>query len=787
MRIAVCGLRIGDGRRTTDDGRIGGTLLPAVFRLPSVVASALALMLLPGVASAHPVDQARKLPPTKAAPQLKEAAQAQQAARQQLVQEGRYACCIRGGCGMCAQDGAACPCAKLLAAGSGVCGECWEGWKSGQGAVGGVKPESVKLRPHPATEEEYQRGLRPTAAGEVLQRDRTLLDNAKRTMVGEQRYSCCVRPGCDSCARAGACPCGSNVVAGKGVCGECLDGWHSNHGAFAGVSPAEVKLEAMEMPAGHGANGVGRGMGMGHGAGMEHMDSGIPGASMRRQGSGTSWQPDTSPMWQVMPRMRGGSRRGGPQEGSTRGRLDSDGRQAGAWPLGTAYLVALLAPDLQPGAQRPGQPHTHPPFPEVQPPVLPPTTPTPGAPGAPRAGAMGGMAGGPMGMGHAWHWMYMGNAFVDYVNESGPRGQARLVSENWAMAMGHRMLGRGELMLMLMNSLEPATIGNNGVPELFQVGEGLIDHQHPHDFFMEIAGQYARPINDRFAWTLYVAPVGDPALGPTAYPHRVSAAENPQTPLEHHLQDSTHISFGVLTAGIQSNLLRLEGSVFNGHEPDNENRWDIDRVTLNSFSLRLSCNPGRNWSLQASRGWLNHPELMEPGNITRTTFSATYSRTAPHGFLASSFIWGRNEQELVGKPLDGILIEGVCNWADKNYVFGRIERLDRNDLFPTGPLHEAIFKINAFNAGYSRDIGRTRYLDIALGGSITVYAFPESLKPFYGDFPVGGRVFLRFRPRRMQMIANHAAGGGDAATPRRQDEGPTPPKERAPAGDKPGL
>jgi hypothetical protein len=718
---------------------------------PSVgyAVQALAMLLaLPLAAAAHPVDQARKLPPTKAAPQLKEAEQAQKAARQRLMQEGRYTCCIQGGCAMCTQDGASCPCARLLAQGHGVCGECWESWQAGKGALGGIDPKTVKMRPRPASEEEYQRSLGPTRSGELLQKDRAALDNAKRTMVTEGRYSCCVRPGCDSCARAGACPCGTNLLAGKGVCGECLDGWHSGHGAFAGVDPKEARLEAMEMT---GAEGSHQGMKADHGAGMDHMDSSIPGSGSH--GSGTSWQPDASPTWGIMPRMR---RRAMPGGAGERGPGRSNGGRESHASARPPHLVALLAEEMALAQQ-----HTHPPFPEAQPQVIPPAR--PGAPAPPET--TGPMGSGAMGMVHAWQWMYMGNAFVDTVIQSGPRGAAKPISLNWAMAMGHRVLGRGELMARLMMSLEPATVRQHGYPELFQTGEGLVDRQHAHDLFMEIAGQYARPINDRLAWTLYLGAVGEPALGPPAYPHRVSAAENPQTPLEHHLQDSTHISFGVLTGGIQSKRWRLEGSWFNAHEPDNNNRWDIDRITLNSPSVRLSYNPGPHWAMQVSRGWLNRPEAEEPGDIVRTTVSTIYSSSAPHGSYSAAFIWGRNEKELApGSPpgprtLDGILLEGVYNWADKNYLFGRIERLDRDELFTAGPLADQAFKINAFNVGYARDIGRTRYLVVALGGSVTFFAFPGELQPFYGDFPVGGHLFLRFRPRRAAMAADHRSAG----------------------------
>src|SRR5262249_44511705 len=181
-----------------------------------------------------------------------------------------------------------------------------------------------------------------------------------------------------------------------------------------------------------------------------------------------------------------------------------------------------------------------------------------------------------------WAIMQHGNVVLMYDTQGGPRGVSRAVSSNWYMLMGSRPLGKGELMLRTMLSLEPATFGNNGQPQLFQTGEGLIDRQHPHDLFMEIATQYSYPLSKNLGGYLYLAPVGEPALGPTTFMHRISAMEIPTAPLTHHWMDSTHISFGVATAGIQTERWKLEGSWFNGHEPD-RNRWNIDDLALNSY------------------------------------------------------------------------------------------------------------------------------------------------------------------------------------------------------------
>jgi hypothetical protein len=352
-----------------------------------------------------------------------------------------------------------------------------------------------------------------------------------------------------------------------------------------------------------------------------------------------------------------------------------------------------------------------------------------------------------------WSLMQHGDLKVMYDHQSGPRGVSRPVSTNWYMLMGHRPLGKGALLLRTMLSLEPATIGDNGQPQLFQTGEGLIDRQHAHDLFMEIAAQYSHPLGRQVGAYLYAAPVGEPALGPVAFMHRVSAMEIPTAPLIHHWTDSTHISYGVLTAGVQNQRWKLEGSWFNGHEPD-DNRWALDALALNSYSGRLSYAPTRDWVLQVSRGRLDNPEIHYPeepqGAVKRTTFSASYNRPLQAGNWATTFTWGRNERE-EGRS-DGFLVESHVNWAGRNYVFGRIENVEKDELFrQPDPRAEQKFSVNAFSLGYARDIGRGEGFETALGAMATVYTKPDALDPVYGRSPVSVQVFLRIRPRRMPM------------------------------------
>ena len=222
---------------------------------------------------------------------------------------------------------------------------------------------------------------------------------------------------------------------------------------------------------------------------------------------------------------------------------------------------------------------------------------------------------------HGWKWMLHGEGFLNDIQQSGPRGGDKLFSTNWLMAMAQRHLTHGVLTLRTMASLEPAAVTGRLYPELFQQGEtafgrAIVDGQHPHDFIMEVAALYDWRLREHAMLSFYVAPHGDPAMGPVAYPHRASASEDPIAPLGHHLQDSTHIAADVITAGVTYKNLRAEASGFHGREPD-ELRWDIDSGAIDSWSTRLTVNPGRNWSVQYSVAGLHSPEALAANEDVR--------------------------------------------------------------------------------------------------------------------------------------------------------------------------
>ncbi|MFL6254073.1 MAG: hypothetical protein ACJ74T_03550, partial [Pyrinomonadaceae bacterium] len=304
-------------------------------------------------------------------------------------------------------------------------------------------------------------------------------------------------------------------------------------------------------------------------------------------------------------------------------------------------------------------------------------------------GAMGSgtswqLASGPMNMYHKvagdWLLMFHYNLVGAVNHQGGPRGVTQVESLNWFMPMAYHKLGRGTLQLRGMFSLEPFTFPPGGSPLLFQTGETykgqpLIDRQHPHELFMELSAQYTHPLAERATWFTYFGYPGEPALGPVAFMHRASASENPSATLAHHLQDSTHISFGVLTTGFTYRGLKLEGSVFNGREPD-ENRYDFDAHKWNSRSARLSFTPNKNWALQVSHGFLRSPEAQEPdADVRRTTASVQYNRPSGRGNWATAFIWGRNHLGEAGevRNLNGYTLESTVNFLDRNYLYTRLE------------------------------------------------------------------------------------------------------------------
>ncbi len=359
---------------------------------------------------------------------------------------------------------------------------------------------------------------------------------------------------------------------------------------------------------------------------------------------------------------------------------------------------------------------------------------------------------------HGWEWMFHANVFLTELQQTSPRGGDKLFSTNWLMLMAQRPLGRGQLTLRSMLSLEPATITGRRYPLLFQQGETafgkpIIDGQHPHDFFMELAALYDLPLGDRTLLSFYFAPMGDPAMGPTAYPHRASAAEDPVGTLGHHQEDSTHIADDVVTAGLTHGILRLEGSGFHGREPD-EHRWDLDSGSIDSWSTRLTLQPGENWSGQASYARIASPEALFPQeNQERITASVMYNRPYRNGNWASTILWGRTRSLTDGSKENSYLLESTLRFHTSQYAWARIENAGRSSelLLSDGMVlphftEEPIGHVQAYTLGYDHDVDLIPHIRSAIGAQFTLYGVPDALRAAYGSDPAGFAIFLRFRP-----------------------------------------
>ena len=361
-----------------------------------------------------------------------------------------------------------------------------------------------------------------------------------------------------------------------------------------------------------------------------------------------------------------------------------------------------------------------------------------------------------------WMLMFHANAFALDLQQTGPRGRDKFFSTNWFMPMAEREAGPGQLTLRAMFSLEPATITGRRYPLLFQQGETafgkpIVDGQHPHNFFMELAGLYDVKITEKTLLSFYAAPVGDPAIGPTAYPHRASAMENPVGALGHHQEDSTHISFDVVTAGLAHEFggvgARIEASGFHGREPG-ENRWTLYALPIDSWSMRLTLQPGQRWSGQYSYARLKSPEALFPSeDQARTTASVMYNRPSAHGNWASTAMWGRTRSLEDDLKENSYLLESTVDFRSSNHAWTRIENAGRSNellngenVLPANFVEAPLGHVQAYSFGYDHDLPMYAHTSTAIGAQVTTYGVPDALRPVYGSNPVGVAVFLRFRP-----------------------------------------
>ncbi len=374
-----------------------------------------------------------------------------------------------------------------------------------------------------------------------------------------------------------------------------------------------------------------------------------------------------------------------------------------------------------------------------------------------------------------WAVMLHGNAFLSDIQEQAEHGRGgdKFFSTNWVMPMAQHPLGsHGQITVRTMLSLEPATVTGRYYPELFQQGETayghpIVDGQHPHDLVMELAAIYDLHVTGNLVFSVYAAPVGDPAIGPTAYPHRFSASEDPIAALGHHQEDSTHIAFNVLTAGLTYKMIRVEGSGFHGAEPT-EDRWQLEPSPnghgIDSDSFRLSFVPTQNVAAQYSVAHIASPEALSPGeNQRRQTASVMFNKplgvhhdtgsmpgmdmaSPATGNWSTTLLWGQTRASASGQIANSYLVESLLRLR-RNYVYARMEAADRTSelLVPAPSTESALGHVQAYTVGFDRDYQVGRHLLAAPGAQLTVYRTPEDLVSQYGHTPVSEVGFIRFR------------------------------------------
>jgi len=349
-----------------------------------------------------------------------------------------------------------------------------------------------------------------------------------------------------------------------------------------------------------------------------------------------------------------------------------------------------------------------------------------------------------------WHVMQDAVVYGLLNHQGGPRGGDEVRVPNWWMGMFERKVGSSNLTINTMLSLDPATVGKKGYRELFQVGEAfegkpLIDYQHPHDLFMQLAIVWRLPIGVNTGFTLAGGPSAEPALGPVAFMHRASAMENPMAPLSHHTFDSTHIAFGVVTAAIDRGPWSLEASAFNGREPD-EDRWDFDFGKLDSFSGRLWFRPRDEWEFQFSSGRLKNPEELGHSDIVRTTASASWLKQSGANFTAATAAYGLNDGEDATR---GALLLEATRRAGRYSTYGRLEVVEvETGVLVDDPAvgHEVKDTVTALTLGAVRELRRWHKLESGIGAAVTFYGVPDRLRRTHGPRPTSFQVFFRLRP-----------------------------------------
>jgi hypothetical protein len=349
----------------------------------------------------------------------------------------------------------------------------------------------------------------------------------------------------------------------------------------------------------------------------------------------------------------------------------------------------------------------------------------------------------------AWALMGHGTLNLVYDWQEGRRGDDKAFVSGMVMGIAQRRFANGNLLQLRVGLSPDPFMGKRGYPLHLASGETadgltpLIDRQHPHDLFMELSASYSLRLSDKASLFLYGGLPGEPAFGPPAFMHRMSIMDSPEAPISHHWLDSTHITFGVVTAGLVYDRLKVEASRFHGREPD-QHRYDIETGPLDSTALRLSWNPTDELSLQASWARLEGPEQLEPGeDQTRWSASLIYTRViGVGGRWSTTAAWGRRSSD--HESFDAWVLESALSLNDWT-LFGRAERTENNELVLVGGHHGPTFDVAKLSLGAIRDFRVSRNVKLGVGGLWAFNLVPRTLEPLYGGDPNGAMAFIRLK------------------------------------------
>ena len=145
-------------------------------------------------------------------------------------------------------------------------------------------------------------------------------------------------------------------------------------------------------------------------------------------------------------------------------------------------------------------------------------------------------------------------------------------------------------------------------------------------------------------------------------------------------------------------------------------------------------------------------EQLEPlQNQARTIASAIYNHPLKDGSFQTVFAWGRLKETspiaVETDTSDAYLIESALTLGP-NTVFGRGERVGKDELFPIGsPQDGEVFTVTKVSLGYQRTFDLPRHLATDVGGLFSKYIVPQALDATYGSDPGSFMLFTRLHLR----------------------------------------